>query len=156
MPKQHITIQHVNRLFIEASMPVARRPRQRRSRRHIDYKSLRQAVLVTGGVRRMLALHCLKPRTIRGTQWRGPCGLHGSTNSLSTTLSINRARGAWQYCNCGETGREFDLHAKLSGLDVYDACCDLTNRLRLDAPYIEPPRQQKRRGTRRSKRYGND
>ena len=151
MTNQHIDIEQVNDLFREAAMPRRDGPRREFSRRPIDYVEFRRTVLARGGVRRVLELHGYRPRTIRGDQARGGCPLHGSKSLRSRSFSINLARGAWQCFKCGEKGGIFDLHAKLTNLTVYDACCDLADRLGIDIPYLPSVDERKRTRSKTSK-----
>jgi putative transposase len=100
------------------------------ARPSIDFTALKQAISMA----EVLALLRFTPRSVKGTQQRGPCPIHGSQHPKSRSFSANLADHTFHCFKCGAHGNALDLWTITSRQNVYDAAMDLCRQLGLDVP----------------------
>jgi DNA primase len=88
-------------------------------------------------------LELLGWRAVRrsGDELRGPCPLHRSDLPRSRSFAVNLRKGVFQCFHCGASGNLLDLYAAARGLSVYAAALELCERLGLEVPWLQRPRQ---------------
>lgn len=97
----------------------------------IDYQQLRRDV----SIRQVLQLFDWQPVMTNGSQLRGPCPIHGSTNPHSRSFSVNLEKNAYRCFGCNSQGNQLDLAAAMFGEELYQATLEVCWRLG-----VEPPR----------------
>ena len=75
----------------------------------------------------------------RGTQYRGPCPLHGSNRGTARCFSANLQQNVFHCFKCGNSGDAIDLWAKATRQSTYDAAIELCQRLGIDLPILGLP-----------------
>lgn len=108
------------------------------ARPSIDFAAVRAGITLA----EVLALLRFVPSRTRGTQQRGPCPVHGSTQpSPSQCFSANIADNICHCFKCGFGGNALDLWIAVTGQNSYDAAVDLYQRLGRPLPTkAAPPR----------------
>lgn len=106
----------------------------------IDFQAIHQQLRITD----VLQLLGAKPQSIRGSQWRGPCPLHGSTRATSRCFSANIQKHIFHCFKCGKGGNALELWTQTQQLSTYDAALDLAQRLSLNVSQA-PTEQRNRR-----------
>ena len=76
-----------------------------------------------------------------GDELRGPCPLHRSQSPRSRSFAANLRKGVFRCFACGASGNLLDLYAAARGLSVYEAALELCERLELEVPWLQRPRQ---------------
>jgi putative transposase len=99
----------------------------------IDFVAVRAAITIAA----VLQLLGFQANSTRGTQQRGPCPLHGSTNGTSRCFSANLDEQIFHCFKCGCSGNALDLWAKAKQLSIYDAAIELCQRLNIPLPLLE-------------------
>jgi hypothetical protein len=107
----------------------------------IDYASVRASV----GLAQVLALVGFSACARRGSQWRGPCPIHGSSSSQSRSFSAHLEKHAYRCFTCGSSGNQLDLWAAVTKLDLYRATLLLCERLSLEVPTLRHNAPARRR-----------
>jgi putative transposase len=74
----------------------------------------------------------------RGSQYRGPCPLHGSARGTARCFSASLDQNLFHCFKCGGSGDAIDLWAKATSKTPYDAAIDLCQRLAIDLPLLGP------------------
>jgi putative transposase len=93
------------------------------------------AVRALSTVSEVLALLQYVPTRTRGTEQRGPCPVHGSTQpGRSQCFSANLADNICHCFKCGFGGNALDLWIAVTGQNSYDAALDLCQRLGKPVP----------------------
>ena len=105
----------------------------------IDFRAVRS--LISMG--EVLALLGLEAMTAQGKQLRGPCPLHGSSES-SRVFSVNLAKNTFQCFKCGAAGNHLDLWPSATKKPLYEAAIDLCQRLQRDIPWLQTGGTEKR------------
>ena len=77
---------------------------------------------------------------IRGSQYRGPCPLHGTARGSARCFSANLSNNLFQCFKCGRGGDALDLWAQTTKQAPYDAALDLCERLTIPLPLLPPTR----------------
>lgn len=90
----------------------------------------------------------------RGSQFRGPCPLHGSNRGTARCFSASLDQNVFHCFKCGNAGDAIDLWAKANKLSPYDAALDLCHRFNIPLPLLpftpsprEPVIKQPQNGT---------
>jgi len=119
-------------------LAAARQARaQRRAEAQADPKPTIQGTIDFAAVRAQLRIADVldllgfKPRSIKGSQWRGACPLHGTTRGTSRCFSASTEKQLFHCFKCGRHGNALDLWAQAQKLTPYDAALDLCQRLNL-------------------------
>lgn len=86
------------------------------------------------------------PLSCRGSEERGQCPVHCSTNPRSRSFSVDRRGNRFQCFSCGAKGNQLDLFAQVRKLELYEAAVELCRLVGIDVPYIGS--QEQRRGAR--------
>jgi putative transposase len=108
------------------------------ARPSIDFSAVRALITLA----EVLALLHFVPNRSRGAEQRGPCPVHGSSNSArSNCFSANIADNIWHCFKCGKGGNALDLWMAVTSQNAYDAAVDLCQRLGRPLPTKEPRRQ---------------
>ncbi len=108
------------------------------ARPSIDFAAVRAAITLA----EVLALLRFVPNNTRGAQQRGPCPVHGSSNSArSRCFSANLAENICHCFKCGAGGNALDLWIAATGQNIYDAAVDLCQRLGRPLPTNERERR---------------
>jgi DNA primase len=81
-----------------------------------------------------------RPRTRRGTQWRGPCPLHGSRSTTSRCFAVQVDQKMYQCFRCGAAGNALDLYAAATRQTIYQAALELCARLGHAVPWLQRSR----------------
>lgn len=122
-----------------APSPATRRPA-------VDYAYLREQISIEQILRHLGVLDQMRGP---GSQRRGPCPIHGSQRSNSTTFSVNLAKNTFQCFKpaCAAQGNALDFWAQFRRLRLYDAALDLAqtfhlrlNRNREEEPVVPKPK----------------
>jgi DNA primase len=106
----------------------------------IDYTALRQQLRLG----QVLELLGFEPSTRWGAQVRGSCPLHGSHTPRSRSFAAHLERHCWHCFRCGAHGNALDLWTAATGLPLYEAACDLCQRLHLEIPWLPARRSPAR------------
>jgi transposase InsO family protein len=105
------------------------------ARASIDFAAVRGSCTLA----EVLALLNYQPKRARGSQLRGPCPVHGSSQpARSQCFSANTADNLCHCFKCGFGGNALDLWIAVSGHNIYDAAVDLCQRLGRAVPLKEP------------------
>ena len=98
----------------------------------IGFKAVRALIPIS----EVLTLLGFVPRTGTDRQLRGPCPIHRSSSSSSTSFSVNLAKNAYQCFKCGSAGNQLDLWAAATKTGLHEAARDLCNRLNREVPWL--------------------
>src|SRR5438876_747431 len=108
------------------------------ARPSIDFAAVRSLISLA----EVLALLRYAPTRTRGSQQRGPCPVHGSTQpSRSQCFSANTAEDICHCFKCGFGGNALDLWIAVTGQNIYDAAVDLCQRLGRPVPTKDTQRR---------------
>jgi transposase InsO family protein len=99
----------------------------------IDFAAIKAAVNIAA----VLQLLGCAGQT-RGSQYRGPCPLHGSTRGTARCFGASLDQNVFHCFKCGIAGDAIDLWAKATQQTPYDAALDLCHRLHIDLPLLGP------------------
>jgi putative transposase len=138
-------------LFAERDRKLAEAREQRRQKRQaqrerpptspavaprpaIDFAAIKAAVNMAAVLQ---LLGCSTGRT-RGSQYRGPCPLHGSTRGTARCFSASLDQNVFHCFKCGKTGDAIDLWSQATRQTPYDAALDLCQRLGINLPLLCP------------------
>jgi hypothetical protein len=91
----------------------------------LDFAAVRAAIAISD----VLTLLAWQPTAGKGAQLRGPCPVHRSENSGSTSFSANLQKNAFRCFSCGKKGTQLDLFAAALGMPLYQATVELCRRL---------------------------
>jgi len=105
----------------------------------IDFASLRRQVSLA----QVLELIGFRATTRCGDQVRGPCPVHGTTASRSSSprrrsFAAHLERQCWHCFRCGAGGNALDLYVAVTKLPLFEAALELCDRLHLSAPWRVP------------------
>lgn len=75
-----------------------------------------------------------KPVSVRGSEMRGPCFLHGSSKPTSRSMSVNIEKNVYQCFGCGAKGNQLDLASAYLGLPLHESAVELCRRLGVEPP----------------------
>jgi hypothetical protein len=111
---------------------AGRASRRQEVRRGIDYAALRRQVSMAD----VLELVKFSPVHRGGSQVRGPCPVHRSSRENSRIFSANLEKHTYQCFkrSCGSKGNQLDLYVAVTGLPIYEAACDLCEKLGIEVP----------------------
>ena len=98
----------------------------------IDFALVRASV----PMRQVLDWIGFDPSEKSGSQWRGPCPVHGSKGPDSRSFSVNIAKHRFKCFRCNAFGNQIELWAAVKGLTIYAAAIDLCQRANLSVPWI--------------------
>lgn len=99
----------------------------------IDFAQLREQIRIAD-VLRLLEFRAVESS---GDELRGPCPIHGSSSSTSRSFSANVRKQTFICFKCGASGNQLDLWVATSKLPLYEAACNLCERLDIEVPRIE-------------------
>ncbi len=99
----------------------------------IDFTAVRAAITMAAVLE--LLGYCPANHT-RGSQYRGPCPLHGSTSATSRCFSANLEQNVFHCFKCGRSGNALELWAQANRLSIYDAAIDLCQRQHIPIPTL--------------------
>ncbi len=99
----------------------------------IDYAKLKAEIRIE----QVLALTDFRAIETLGDEARGPCPIHGSNSPTSRSFSANLRKHTYRCFKCEAGGNQLDLWMAISKLPLYDAACDLCERLGIEMPVIE-------------------
>lgn len=102
------------------------------SRPAIDFAAIKAAVNIAAVLQ---LLGCTTGQT-HGTQYRGPCPLHGSNRGTARCFSASLDQNLFHCFKCGNGGDAIDLWAKATQQATYDAAVDLCQRLNVPLPLL--------------------
>ena len=105
------------------------------SRPAIDFAAIRAAATIAA-VLKLLA----SPGTVRGSQHRGPCPLHGSTRGTARCFNAHLERNVFHCFKCGQKGNAIDLWSRATNQPPYEAAADLCAKLGIPLPLLNPTR----------------
>ena len=98
----------------------------------VDFNRLRAEI----SIEQVLNQLAFIPSSESGDQWHGPCPVHRSTSTSSTTFSVN-LRTSRYYCHkCHSKGNQIELWAAVTKLPIHPAAIDLCHALGHDVPWI--------------------
>jgi DNA primase len=97
----------------------------------IDFVLLRRQLSLT----QVLELIGFTPTTRCGSQWRGPCPVHGSKSPRSRSFAAHVAKNCWRCFCCGASGNPLDLYVAVTKLPVYEGAVELCKRLHVAVPW---------------------
>ena len=100
----------------------------------IDFAAIKAAVNLAAVLQ---LLGCTAGQT-RGTQYRGPCPLHGSNRGTARCFSASLDQNLFRCFKCGHAGDAVDLWAKATKQPPYDAAVELCQRLGIPLPLLCP------------------
>lgn len=105
----------------------------------IDFAELRRIVTI----RQVLDLLHWEPVARHGSQLRGPCPVHQSTNPQSRSFSVNVEKQVFRCFQpkCEAQGNQLDLYALATGLPILAAAHQLCQRLGIMPPACEPEKR---------------
>jgi len=99
----------------------------------IDYRRARAQLRLA----EVLTLIDYQPRWRQGSQWRGPCPVHGSRSATSRSFAAHLGKNLFHCFRCGAGGNALDLGAALRRLPLHAAVLDLCQRLHQDVPWLD-------------------
>lgn len=68
---------------------------------------------------------------------RGPCPVHRSTTTNSTSFAVNITKNVYCCHRCGSQGNALDLWAAAQNMPLFEAAWDLVDRLAIEPPLLE-------------------
>ena len=98
----------------------------------IDFAAIKAAVNIAAVLQ---LLGCTAGQTT-GTQYRGPCPLHGASRGTARCFTASLDKNLFRCFKCGNGGDAIDLWAKATKQSPYDAAIDLCGRLNLPLPLL--------------------
>ena len=105
-------------------------------RKAIDFASVKRQISTF----QVLGLIGWRAVQVYADTMRGPCPLHGSNSQKSRVFEA--CDDGFHCFKCGQSGDQLRLWALLSGLDIYNAACELCGKLGLAVPWLpRRPRQ---------------
>jgi putative transposase len=120
----------------EEPTPVSPSP----TRPVVDFAAMR-AVVTMAMVLPLIG--CTTGQT-RGSQYQGPCPLHGFNQGTARCFSANLDKNCFHCFKCGQSGNALDLYAKATKQLPYDAALDLCAKLNIPVPTLPPPKVRNR------------
>ena len=100
----------------------------------IDFAAIKATVNMAAVLQ---LLGCTAGQT-RGSQYRGPCPLHGSNRGTARCFNASLDQNLFHCFKCGSSGDVIDLCAKATKKAPYDAAVELCQRLGIDLPLLGP------------------
>lgn len=77
-----------------------------------------------------------------GTEYRGPCPIHGSScPERSRTFVVNAQAAEWYCHKCKLGGSVLDLAAYIHGTSIYIAALQVCGQLTNPVPFLETPKE---------------
>ena len=101
----------------------------------IDFAAIKAAVNMAAVLQLLGA-----PGNTRGSQYRGPCPLHGSTSGTARCFAAQLERNVYHCFKCGRKGDAIDLWTNATKQLPYDAAADLCAKLGIPVPLLQPTR----------------
>lgn len=98
----------------------------------VDFQKIRAEI----SMEQVLSQLNFEPTTRTGSQWHGPCPVHGSTSPGSRTFSVNLDTGRYYCHKCQSHGNALELWAAVHKLNVYEAALELCRAFGHDVPWI--------------------
>ena len=105
---------------------------------YIDFEAVKRAVSCFD----VLSWYGWHPAFIEGQEKRGPCPLHGSTNTRSRSFAVCETGFFCHSCKKG--GDAVRLYATLFKLDSYAAAVQMCERIGMPVPYYGPLRRRRK------------
>jgi putative transposase len=102
----------------------------------IDFAAIKAAVNIAA----VLQLLGATTGQSSGTQYRGPCPLHGSSRGTARCFTASLDANLYRCFKCGHTGDAIDLWAQATRQAPYDAAVDLCQRLNVALPLLPSTR----------------
>ena len=102
------------------------------TRPSIDFDAIKAAISIAAVLQ---LLGCTTGQT-RGSQYRGPCPLHGANRGTARCFSANLDLNIFHCFKCGNSGDAIDLWARATNLSNYDAAIDLCQRFNFPLPLL--------------------
>ena len=104
----------------------------------LDFAAIRAAVTM----RDVLQLLGFQPHTLHGSQQRGACPLHGTSQGTARCFSVNLEQQVFHCFKCGRSGNQLDLWAYATRQTPYDAALDLCRQLCIAVPVLSQNREE--------------
>ena len=125
----------------------------------VDFAALRRQVTLRQVLQHLGVLHRVRNSSGWGSQRRGPCPLHKSSNERGRTFSVTLQRNIFRCFNptCAAQGNVLDLWAAYHDLPLHAAALHLAETFGVIPPRLEngSQTQKQRRGTRNLSEAGS-